>query len=192
MACIGVMSLQGGFAAHIARLQELGHRTVQVRTAEALNGLDGLILPGGESTTHLKLIDRYHLRSSLESFVASGRPVLATCAGLILAARQVTAPSQPSFGWIDIAVARNAYGRQLDSFESVADEGELPLVFIRAPRIVEVGKQVEVLATLNGDPILVRQDNFTGATFHPELTDDWRVHRQVFGEGCGVELKPAA
>jgi 5'-phosphate synthase pdxT subunit len=180
MGRIGVLALQGGFSAHIARLTTLGHDAVEVRTAEQLSDLDGLVFPGGESTTHLKLIERFDMGEPLDRFVRSGKPVLATCAGIILAARQVTNPAQQSFGWLDIAVDRNAYGRQLDSFEAVADDGELPLVFIRAPRIIEWGDDVEILATYNGEPIMARQGCFVGTTFHPELTEDSTVHRMVF------------
>lgn len=180
MARIGVLALQGGFAAHGRALAELGHDVVEVRTPASLASLGGIVLPGGESTTMLKLLDWTGLAEPLDAFVRSGRPVLATCAGLILAARHVTGPAQRSFGWIDVAVARNAWGRQLDSFEGHADGSHLPLVFIRAPRITEVGAGVEVLATLNREPILVRQGAVTAATFHPELTVDRRVHRAAF------------
>ena len=112
----------------------------------------------------------------------SARPLLVTCSGLILAARRVQDPAQPSFGWLDVCVRRNAYGRQLDSFEGTSDGG-LPLVFIRAPRIVELGPDVEVLDRLEGEPIWVRQGAVTGATFHPELTDSLEVHRRAFGHG---------
>ncbi len=211
MCRIGVLALQGGFGAHARALDELGHQAVEVRAAEDLFGLDGLILPGGESTAQLRLIERNRLGGPLGKLVESGRPVLATCAGLILAARHVTGPEQQSFGWIDATVSRNAWGRQVDSFEANADElspfqgpasigggsaevmrlpleravapelGLLPLVFIRAPRIVQIGPAVQVLARLNGEPIFIRQGNVFGATFHPELTADRRVHRAVFG-----------
>jgi pyridoxal 5'-phosphate synthase pdxT subunit len=177
---VGVLALQGGFAAHARALADLGHVPIEVRAAADLAGLDGLILPGGESTVHLKLIDRFAMGVPLDDFVATGRPVLGTCAGLILAARRVTSPEQPSFGWIDVAVARNAYGRQRESFEAISPEG-VPLIFIRGPRIIEVGPKVEVLATLAGEAVLVRDGNVTGASFHPELTADRRVHGQVFG-----------
>jgi len=212
MGRIGIVALQGGFGAHARALADLGHDASEVRAEADLDGLDGLILPGGESTAQLRLIDRHGLRRGLQEFAASGRPILATCAGLILAARHVTTPEQHSFGWIDATVARNAWGRQVDSFEATADElslsapseapafagsssggvsrrdsadtaeaGPLPLVFIRAPRIVRTGAKVDVLATLGGEPILIRQGNVTGATFHPELTPDRRVHRAAFG-----------
>jgi 5'-phosphate synthase pdxT subunit len=171
---VAVLALQGGFQAHARAVEELGHRALLVRTAEALAGAEGLILPGGESTVMLRLIDRFALASALDAFVRSGRPVLATCAGLILAAREVDGPAQPSFGWLDVKVVRNAWGRQRDSFEW---QGKL---FIRAPKIVEVGPAVEVLDALDGEPVLVRQGNVTAATFHPELGPERSVHRQAF------------
>jgi 5'-phosphate synthase pdxT subunit len=141
---IGVLALQGGFAAHGNALREIGHDVRDVRTPRDLEGVDGLVLPGGESTTMLKLLG--DLETALDEFVRAGHPVLATCAGLILAARTVTDPEQRSFEWIDVAVARNAWGRQVDSFSAVDDAGA-PLVFIRAPRITATGGHVEVLAT---------------------------------------------
>jgi pyridoxal 5'-phosphate synthase pdxT subunit len=182
MSAVGVLAVQGGFEAHARALERIGHRAVEVRSAPDLDGLDGLVLPGGESTTQLKLIARWGLESPLEDFVRNGRPVLATCAGLILAAREVRNPEQRSFGWLDVSVARNAWGRQLDSFEASSDSG-LPLVFIRAPRIMALGRGVECLESLAGEPVLVREKNVTGAAFHPELTDDIRVHEAVFGKG---------
>jgi 5'-phosphate synthase pdxT subunit len=127
------------------------------------------------------LLDREGLRGPLRAFVASGRPVLATCAGLVLAAARVLGPEQPSLGFLDVTVTRNAWGRQLASFEARDDADELAIVAIRAPRIVEVGARVRVLSTLHGEPILVQQENVTGATFHPELTSDLAVHASVFG-----------
>jgi pyridoxal 5'-phosphate synthase pdxT subunit len=185
MARVGILALQGGVAPHARALEALGHRPVHVRAPGDLEGVGGLILPGGESTAQLRLIDRAGLAAPLGRAIARGVPVLATCAGLILAAARVTGPAQPSFGWMDVAVARNAWGRQVNSFEASADAGAegdpLPLVFIRAPRIVALGPGAEVLATFEGEPVLVREGNVTGATFHPELTADLRVHRRVFG-----------
>ncbi len=178
---VGVLALQGGFAMHAAALKALGHDVVEVRTAAELDAVDGLVFPGGESTTQLRLIARHDLRPALERFAASGKPMLATCAGLILVAKKVIGPEQESLGLLDVCVARNAWGRQLDSFEGTADDQVLPLVFIRAPRIVEREPGVEVLATLDGEPVLVKQGNLTAATFHPELTASLQVHRQVFG-----------
>jgi 5'-phosphate synthase pdxT subunit len=175
---IGVLALQGGFAAHGKALRDIGCDVREVRTPRDLEGIDGLVLPGGESTTMLRLLGE--LEPALDDFVRAGHPVLATCAGLILAAKTVTDPEQRSFGWIDVAVARNAWGRQVDSFSATDDAGA-PLVFIRAPRITEQGRDVEVLATFAGEPILVRQGHLYGATFHPELTADRSLHRRVFG-----------
>jgi 5'-phosphate synthase pdxT subunit len=181
---IAVLALQGGFAPHARRLEELGHVALEARTARDLENADGLVLPGGESSAQLLLIDRFGLEPAIRDLAESGRPVLATCAGLILLAAAVTSPRQRSFGLLDVDVARNAYGRQRDSFEATADgDARLPLLFIRAPRIERVGSGVEVLAALTGEPILVRQGNVTAATFHPELTGDLRVHRAVFDDG---------
>ena len=184
MACVGILSLQGGFAPHALALQEIGLATREVRDARDLEAVDGLVLPGGESTAQLRLIERHRLAGGLEDFVASGRPLLATCAGLILSARLVK-PAQRSFGWLDLEVERNAYGRQLDSFEDLSDEG-LPLVFIRAPRIATVGSSVTVLDRWHGEPVLVRAGAVTGAAFHPELTPDRRVHRLAFARLTGL------
>ena len=185
---IGVLALQGGWGAHIRALTELGHATRQVRTPGDLDGLAGLILPGGESTTHLKLIDRFALRAPLDAFVASGKPVFCTCAGMILAAAAVHGPSQPSFGWIDVEVTRNGWGRQVHSFEARADDAlpgddnPLKLLFIRAPRVQSVGPEAAVLATFEGEPVLVRQGNVWAGSFHPELTDERRLHARIFGQ----------
>jgi 5'-phosphate synthase pdxT subunit len=180
MSRIGVLALQGGAAPHARALRALGHEPVEVRVPGDLRGLAGLVLPGGESTAQLKLMERVALRPALEAFAAERRPVLATCAGLILAANRVTGPAQPSLGWLDVDVRRNAYGRQLESFEATSDRGQ-PLVFIRAPRITAVGRGVETLDTLDGEPIVVRGGNVVGACYHPELTSSLDVHRAVFG-----------
>ena len=177
---IGVLALQGNFAAHAAALDAAGLAPRPVRQAQDLAGLAGLVLPGGESTTQWKLMQRHGLQIPLADFVASGAAVLATCAGLILVARAVEHPVQASLGLLDVTVARNAWGRQLDSFEALADDGQTELVFIRAPRIVHLGAQVEVLACWQGEPVLVRQGNLTGATFHPELTTSSTLHRSIF------------
>lgn len=185
-APVGVLALQGGWAAHLHTLAALRMSAREVRRPADLDGLAGLILPGGESTTHLRLIDRFELEAPLNAFAQSGKPIFCTCAGMILAARAVVEPAQKSFGWIDIEVARNAWGRQVHSFEARADaplEGDadpLRLMFIRAPRIREVGPQVQVLATFEGEPILVRQGNIWAASFHPELTGERRVHQRIF------------
>jgi 5'-phosphate synthase pdxT subunit len=181
MARIGVLAVQGAFAAHARVLTALQHQPVLVTAPRDLERLEGLVLPGGESTVQLALIARFGLEAPLRALVQRGLPVLATCAGLILAARRVCLPEQASFGWIDVSVQRNGYGRQLDSFEAESDALHLPLVFIRAPRILELGPGVEVLDYYAGEPVLVRELNLTCATFHPELSGDVRVHEQVFG-----------
>ena len=190
MARIGLLALQGGYAVHVRTLETCGYEVVEVRRADDLQDLDGLVLPGGESTTHLKLIDRFELHGPLDTFLRSGRPVLATCAGLILASTTVSDPEQRSFGWLDVDVQRNGWGRQVFSFEAMADAtpaaehfgpDPLPLMFIRAPRILRHGPEVQVMATVQGEPVLVRQGNIFGATCHPELTVDTRVHQMVFG-----------
>jgi pyridoxal 5'-phosphate synthase pdxT subunit len=177
---IGVLALQGDFSAHARALQLAGLAARPVRSAADLVGLGGIVLPGGESTTQLRLLGRHGLHEPLRAFAASGAPVLATCAGLVLAARTVESPAQPSFGLLDVAVARNAWGRQLDSFEARADDGSLALIFIRAPRILRVGAAVEVLASFRGEPVMVRQGAVVGATFHPELVEGSPVHGRVF------------
>jgi pyridoxal 5'-phosphate synthase pdxT subunit len=181
VATVGVLALQGGFAPHLHRLSELGHTAREVRSAVDLAGLDGIVLPGGESTTQLQLLERAGLIDPLCAFRAAGRPILATCAGLILAAQYVAGPAQTSLGWLPISVRRNGWGRQLDSFRAVADEDQVPLVFIRAPRITDAG-EAETVLRYRGEPVLVRMGAVFGATFHPELTGDPRIHRWVFGE----------
>lgn len=183
---VGVLALQGGFAAHLAALADIGVRGVPVRDEGQLAGLDGLILPGGESTTQLDLLGRLDLFDGLEALRERGVPILATCAGLILVARTVS-PAQRSLRWLDVDVCRNAYGRQLHSFADRDDSGALPLVFIRAPRIARVGEAVEVLAQHRGEPVLVRQGTLVAATFHPELTSSRRIHAAVFSGPLGDE-----
>jgi pyridoxal 5'-phosphate synthase pdxT subunit len=179
---IGILAAQGAFERHADLLTQLGHQAVFVRASADFRALDGLVLPGGESSVQLQLIERLELRAPLDAFLASEKPVLATCAGLILLARTVSRPEQPSLARLDVAVTRNAWGRQLDSFEARSDGLEpLPLVFIRAPRIDRVGERVEVLASFRDGPVLVREGSITAATFHPELTGDLRVHAGVFG-----------
>ncbi|HJL19371.1 MAG TPA: pyridoxal 5'-phosphate synthase glutaminase subunit PdxT [Sandaracinaceae bacterium LLY-WYZ-13_1] len=179
---VGVLALQGGWAAHLACLRGLGHRAVEVRSPRALDGLDGLVLPGGESTAQWRLLTRAPgLAEALRSFAGSGAPVLVTCAGLVLAARAV-APTQPSLDLLDVCVRRNGWGRQLASAEARADDGT-PLVLIRAPRIEAVGDGVTVETTLDGEPVLVRQANVWGATYHPELAGDLRAYARPFRRG---------
>jgi 5'-phosphate synthase pdxT subunit len=176
---IGVLALQGAFDVHAKRLEELGADVRLVRKPEELAGLDGLVIPGGESTTFLKNLERVGFYDTLNEFVQT-HPVFGTCAGCILLANEVTSPAQKSFAVLDVAVERNAYGRQNDSVilneETSLPGGPLEMVFIRAPRISRVGKDVEVLATRDGHPTLVREGRLLAATFHPELTEDPRVH----------------
>ncbi len=177
---IGVLALQGDFAAHRKRLEELGAETLLVRNPEDFDGLDGLVIPGGESTTFLKLLGDEGLKK-LTGFVHR-KPTFGTCAGAIMLARQVENPPQPGLNAIDMTIRRNAYGRQIDSSIVAAPSklGSEPLemVFIRAPRIENVGRNVEVLAKHGDDPVLVRQGNVMAATFHPELSPDQRVHQE--------------
>jgi pyridoxal 5'-phosphate synthase pdxT subunit len=177
---IGVLAIQGDYTAHAEALTEAGATPVEVRKREELADLGGLILPGGESTTILKFLERGHLFDELKHF-CSIRPVFGTCAGAILLAREVRNPAQRSLGVLDVVVERNAYGRQIDSSilfsESKLPGDKLEMVFIRAPRIVETGPGVEVLARRDGKPTMVRQGKLMAATFHPELTTDRRVHK---------------
>ena len=180
---IGVLALQGDFALHARALGRCGAEAVEVRKPDELAGLDGLIIPGGESTTLLKLMDAWGFVPALEKLHAAGTPIFGTCAGLILLAREVENPRQFSLGAIDVTVERNAYGRQRESFEARGTarlDGrpvELDMVFIRAPRIRRLGPGVESLAELRGETVMARQGNVLVATFHPELTDDLSVHR---------------
>ena len=181
MKKVGVLSLQGDFAAHGAALQRAGAEPVYVREREQLDRIAGLIIPGGESTTMLKLLRYEGLYDAIREFGRT-RPMFGTCAGAILMAKEVSHPAQESFGLMDIAIERNAYGRQIDSSirEAETKLGHKPLemVFIRAPKIVGTGKGVEVLAAAGGDPVLVRQGKMLAATFHPELSEDTRVHQE--------------
>jgi 5'-phosphate synthase pdxT subunit len=176
---VGVLALQGDFEAHERALARAGAEPVQVRSAADLQQVDGLIIPGGESTTMMKLLEEEKLVTPLRDF-GREHPIFGTCAGAILLASGVSGPSQPSLGLMDIDVERNAYGRQLDSrIARLRPEGsgaELEAVFIRAPKIRRVGRDAKVLAKYEGDPVLVEQGRHLVATFHPELTDDPRVH----------------
>lgn len=175
-----MLAIQGDYAAHAEALRDAGADPVEVRNPEELDSLDGLILPGGESTTMLKFLERRNFFDALKEFAAT-QPVFGTCAGAILLAREVRHPHQQSVGVLDMVVERNAYGRQIDSTILTAPSslpGEpLEMVFIRAPRIAETGAGVEVLARRDGAPVLVRQGRLMAATFHPELSGDRRVHR---------------
>jgi pyridoxal 5'-phosphate synthase pdxT subunit len=183
---VGVLALQGDFEAHQKALECAGAEAVQVRTAEDLQEIDGLVIPGGESTTMLKLLNFMGLKEPLRRFV-NEKPVFGTCAGAILLATEVRNPSQESFGAVDLTVERNGYGRQIDSrvariepdaeFRRRAGAGDMEAVFIRAPIIRRTGPGVSILAEYDGDPVLVEQGRYLIATFHPELTGDTRVHR---------------
>ncbi len=191
MKRVGVLSLQGDFAAHGAALERAGAAPVYVRERSQLGEIDGLILPGGESTTMLKLLRHENLFDELAEF-GRRKPVFGTCAGAILMATDVTNPPQESLGLMDIAVERNAYGRQLDSrvveldpapeFEMRTAPGKLEAVFIRAPIIRRAGNGAQVLAEYAGDPVLIEQGRHLVATFHPELTTDARVHCLFLGK----------
>jgi pyridoxal 5'-phosphate synthase pdxT subunit len=174
---IGVLALQGDFDAHRKRLQELGANVVLVKKPEQLDEIDGLVIPGGESSTFLKLLGEAGFEK-LKQFVRL-KPTFGTCAGAILLAKEVKNPEQTGLGAIDIDIRRNAYGRQIDSSIRQGSFGGSPIemVFIRAPKIERVGPDVEVIATEGRDPVVVRQGRSMAATFHPELTDDRRVHQ---------------
>ncbi len=178
---VGVLAIQGGFAAHARMLERVGAAPVLVRKPADLDGIGALVLPGGESTAMLHGLARDGLEAPVRSFVRSGKPVLGTCAGLILLAHAVTNPPQRSFDALDVDVERNAYGTQLDSFTAVTDEGgsfpDLPTVFIRAPRIIRTGRNVEILSRVAGAPVLIRAGRTWATTFHPELTNDPRIHQ---------------
>jgi pyridoxal 5'-phosphate synthase pdxT subunit len=186
MPKIGVLALQGAFIEHVRRLQEVGAEAVEVRQVEDLEGLDGLIIPGGESTTIGRLMDWYELNEPVKQMAHSGKPIWGTCAGMILLARDVDeqgrAQHQPLLELMDITVRRNAFGSQLDSFEADLEMPSIsgdrvPTIFIRAPIVSRTGDGVEVLGTLeDGKIIAVRQNNIVATAFHPELTGDRRLH----------------
>jgi pyridoxal 5'-phosphate synthase pdxT subunit len=199
---IGVLAIQGDYAAHADALIEVGAFPLLVKSADDLRldgpSLDGIILPGGESTTILKFLERRRLFDSLKDFAAN-RPVFGTCAGAILLAREVRHPAQRSLGLLDAVVERNAYGRQIDSTiltePTTLPGGPLEMVFIRAPRITETGPGVEILARRESFPVLVRQGHLLAATFHPELSLDRRVHKlfvdAVIDARQNTSLRPA-
>ena len=190
---IGVLALQGASAAHADALRHLGAEAVEVRTPAQLDGVDGVVLPGGESTTISFLLDSNRLRQPLAERLDDGMPAFGTCAGMILLATDVLdgRADQQSFGAIDLAVRRNAFGRQLDSFEADLDVTGLDepfhAVFIRAPGVERTGDGVEVLAEVDGHPVLCRQGAIMVSSFHPELTDDLRLH-QLFLESFDREV----
>ncbi len=176
---IGVLAIQGDFDAHRRRLEQLGAQTLLVKKPEQLDAVDALVIPGGESTTFLKFLETGGFLEKLRDFVRT-KPAFGTCAGAILLAQEVENPPQASLGVLDVRIRRNAYGRQLESSirfgKTRLGEEPLEMVFIRAPRIERVGAGVEVLAHSGDDPVLVRQGKVMAATFHPELSEDTRVH----------------
>ena len=177
---IGVLALQGAFAAHSDCLTSIGVQSIEVRTPEQLSSVDALLMPGGESSTMSQLLESSGLFDPIAARIADGMPVFGTCAGMILLASEILdgRSDQRSFSAIDISVRRNAFGRQVDSFEATINSsvGDFQGVFIRAPRIERVGDDVEVLGSINDEPVLVRQGNVLAASFHPELSNDARFH----------------
>jgi 5'-phosphate synthase pdxT subunit len=178
---IGVLALQGDFEAHARLLRELGAKAQEVRTVQDLEGLDGLVIPGGESTTMSLGIERERLAEPLRELVRSGRPVLGTCAGMIMLDRD-------HLGLLDVRARRNAFGRQVQSFEAdlQLDGQNVRAVFIRAPWVDDHGDGVEVLAELDGHPVAVRQGNITAVAFHPELSDEELLHRWLVEVACAI------
>jgi 5'-phosphate synthase pdxT subunit len=202
---IGVLALQGAFAEHVASLRAVGAEPVEVRLPSQLNDVEGLVIPGGESTTMRKLIARWDMRLPILDLAASGKPVFGTCAGMIVLAKQITDGEEPVLPLLDVSVERNAFGRQLDSFEIELDVpllGDRPVhaVFIRAPVIDHVGPGVDVMASLpDGRIVAVRERNVIATSFHPELAGETRFHRLMAtmaaehadpGEGLGRRPYP--
>jgi 5'-phosphate synthase pdxT subunit len=177
---VGVLALQGAFAAHSDCLTSIGVQSIEVRNPEQLSSVDALLMPGGESSTMSQLLESSGLFDPIASRIADGMPVFGTCAGMILLASEILdgRSDQRNFSAIDISVRRNAFGRQVDSFEATINSsvGDFHGVFIRAPRIERVGDDVEILGSINGEPVLVRQGNVLAASFHPELSNDARLH----------------
>jgi pyridoxal 5'-phosphate synthase pdxT subunit len=178
MVKIGVLALQGAVREHIKAVENCGAEAVEIKHKEELNEIDGLILPGGESTTMRRLIDKYDFMDALKEFANEGKPMFGTCAGLILLAKNLVGYDQPHIGVMDVTVERNSFGRQRESFEAdlaikdVADS--FPAVFIRAPHIVDVGDNVEILCKHDDRIVVAREGQFLGCSFHPELTEDYR------------------
>jgi 5'-phosphate synthase pdxT subunit len=194
---IGVLALQGAVREHVDAIRDVGAEPVEVRLPRDLVDLDALILPGGESTTMRRLLDAYNLREPIAALARAGAPMLGTCAGMILLADRIADGDEPVFGLVDLEVRRNGYGRQLDSFEAELEMPELgdePMhgVFIRAPMVTDVGQEAEVLARdPDGRPVAVRQGRVIATAFHPELTDDRRIHR-LLAEMVGREARRQA
>jgi pyridoxal 5'-phosphate synthase pdxT subunit len=180
---IGVLALQGDFMEHNSVLEKLGVKTCEVRLPKDLEGCSGLIMPGGESTTIGKLMQLYGLDREIIKRSKSGMWIYGTCAGAILLAKEIVGSSQPKLGILDVYIKRNDYGRQIDSFEAKLDSkiGKLSGVFIRAPVISNIGKNVEVLAEFDKNPVMVRQANILASTFHPEIVSDKTVHKYFIG-----------
>lgn len=176
---IGVLAVQGAFIEHQAMLERLGVSCVQVRQKADLQGIDGIVLPGGESTVQGQLLRKLDIFEPLKAMIADGLPVLATCAGLILLAEHLDGDATAHLATLPVCVKRNAYGRQLSSFTATADVGDIadyPLVFIRAPYISAADENVQILTAVDGNTVAVRYKNQIGLAFHPELTDDTRIH----------------
>jgi 5'-phosphate synthase pdxT subunit len=178
---IGVLAIQGDYEAHKARLEQLGAKVILVRKPEQLDSIDAIVIPGGESSTFLNFLAEEGFLDKLREFVRT-KPTFGTCAGAILLAKDVENPPQLSLGALDIRIRRNAYGRQIDSSireaQTKLEGGPLEMVFIRAPKIVTTGKNVQILASSGDDPVLIREGNIMAATFHPELSPDTRVHAE--------------
>lgn len=179
MLKIGILALQGAVREHIRQIEELGCKAIPVKSVENLNELDGLVLPGGESTTMRKLLDRYEMLEPIRALALKGIPMFGTCAGLILLAKEIVSSDTPHLGLMDVVVERNSFGRQVDSFEvelSTREIGkDIPAVFIRAPHIIATGENVEILAKHEDRIVLAREGQFLGCSFHPELTEDTRI-----------------
>ncbi len=179
---IGVLGMQGDIEEHLAMLDKIGVENVRVKSIKVLDTVDGLIIPGGESTTMVKLLKITGLFNELKKRIRNGFPVYGTCAGMILLAKEIVShPEQDSLKVLDVSVNRNGYGRQVESFVaniSIASIGGIPFkaIFIRAPQIVRIGKDVEILATYNGDPVMIKSGRIFASSFHPEISKDTRVH----------------
>ena len=187
--CVGVLALQGAFREHVAAVTRLGATAREVRQLKDIDGIDALIIPGGESTTMGKLLNEWNMLEPLRQRILDGMPVYGSCAGLILLCREIENSDQPRLGVLDATVRRNAFGRQVDSFETDLNIPEIgadpiPAVFIRAPVLTGVGAGVTVLAEVNGQAVAVRQNNILATSFHPELTPDTRMH-SYFLSFCG-------